>query len=130
MSVILNKKGSFMIEAVLSFMLFLLIFTGILEVFSLVESKLYVEKISREVCHEAAITSVDEANLIKDMFKLQYFNEQERPYVIIDNLAVKNNYICCRVVYYHPAFKYIFPEGKGRLEVSATTIFPRDTRHK
>lgn len=41
---ILNEKGSFMIEAVLSFMLFLIIFTGIIEVFSLVESKLYVEK--------------------------------------------------------------------------------------
>jgi len=43
----LDQRGSFMIEAVLSFMLFLIIFMGVIEVLNLVESKLYVEKISR-----------------------------------------------------------------------------------
>jgi len=47
----LDQRGSFMIEAVLSFMLFLIIFMGVIEVLNLVESKLYVEKISREVCY-------------------------------------------------------------------------------
>ena len=113
-----DQRGSFMIEAVLSFLLFLIIFVGIIEVLSLVESKLYVEKISREVCYEAAITSVEEANQIRDMFILQYFNdEEERQYVHIQDLTQgsTDEYIYCYVSYYHPPFKYIFPEkDKGR----------------
>ncbi len=107
-----------MIEAVLSFLLFLIIFVGIIEVLSLVESKLYVEKISRAVCYEAAITSVEETNQIRDMFTLQYFDdEEERQYVHIQDLTQgsTDEYIYCYVTYYHPPFKYIFPEkDKGR----------------
>jgi hypothetical protein len=113
-----DQRGSFMIEAVLSFLLLLIILVGINEVLSLVESKLYVEKISRAVCYEAAITSVEEANQIRDMFILQYFNdEEERQYVHIQDLTQgsTDEYIYCYVSYYHPPFKYIFPEkDKGR----------------
>mgnify|MGYP001238734931 FL=1 len=77
MFLIKDQRGSFMIEAVLSFLLFLIIFTGVIEVLFLVESKLYVEKISRAVCYEAAITSVEETNQIRDMFTLQYFDDEE-----------------------------------------------------
>ena len=118
MFLIKDQRGSFMIEAVLSFLLFLIIFTGVIEVLFLVESKLYVEKKSRAVCYEAAITSVEETNQIRDMFTLQYFDdEEERQYVHIQDLTQgsTDEYIYCYVTYYHPPFKYIFPEkDKGR----------------
>ncbi len=128
-----DEKGSFMVEAVLSFILFLVIFLGIIEVLSLVESKLYVEKISREVCHEASITTLDDANVIKDNFKLQYFNKHERPYVYIEDLNANstNETIYCYVVYYHPPFKHIYTsnnEGR-RKPIEARTVFPRHESH-
>lgn len=129
----LDQRGSFMIEAVLSFMLFLIIFMGVIEVLNLVESKLYVEKISREVCYEAAVTSVEEANQIRDMFKLQYFDEEERPYVYIQDLTQgsTDEYIYCYVAYYHPPFKYLFPDvDKERRLIGAETIFPRQEPYK
>lgn len=122
-----------MIEAVLSFMLFLIIFMGVIEVLYLVESKLYVEKISRAVCYEAAITSIEEANQIRDMFKMQYFDEEEQQYVYIQDLAQgsTDKYIYCYVAYYHPPFRYIFPEvDKGRRLIDAATIFPRQEPYK
>lgn len=123
-----------MIEAVLSFILFLVIFLCIIEILSLVESKLYVEKISREVCHEASITSVDEANAIKDNFKLQYFKESERPYVHIEDLNTSSTkeMIYCYVVYYHPPFKHIYPaeNRERRKPIEAKSIFPRHENYK
>lgn len=122
-----------MIEAVLSFMLFLIIFMGVIEVLYLVESKLYVEKISRAVCYEAAITSIEEANQIRDMFKMQYFDEEEQQYVYIQDLTQgsTNEHIYCYVSYYHPPFQYIFPEkDKGRRLIDAATIFPRQEPYK
>lgn len=131
---ILNEKGSFMIEAVLSFMLFLIIFTGIIEVFSLVESKLYVEKISRDICHEAAITSINDANAVKELFVKQYFPEEERPYVYIEDLNKysTDNHIHCYVAYYHKPFKFIFPSDNNgrRVAIDATSIFPNHTSRK
>jgi len=122
-----------MLEAVLSFMLFLIIFMGVIEVLYLVESKLYVEKISRAVCYEAAITSIEEANQIRDMFKMQYFDEEEQQYVYIQDLTQgsTDKYIYCYVAYYHPPFRYIFPEvDKGRRLIDAATIFPRQEPYK
>ncbi len=130
---LLDQRGSFMLEAVLSFMLFLIIFMGVIEVLYLVESKLYVEKISRAVCYEAAITSIEEANQIRDMFKMQYFDEEEQQYVYIQDLTQgsTDKYIYCYVAYYHPPFRYIFPEvDKGRRLIDAATIYPRQTPSK
>ena len=129
-----DEKGSFIIEAVLSFMLFIIIFMAVFEVFLMVEKKLYVEKLSREIGYEAAITSVDEANDIKGLFAHQYFSEEEIPYLFIEDLNrySSDDHIHCYVAYYHRPFKYIFPsaENEGRKLISATSIFPRQTPFK
>ena len=96
-----DENGSFMVEAILSFMLFIIIFMAVFEVLLLVEKKLYVEKLSREIGYEAAITSTDEANEVKGLFAHQYFIEEEIPYLFIEDLNrySSDDHIHCYVAY-------------------------------
>ena len=124
-----TEKGSIMVETVATCLILTIIMLGCFETFSLINSKLKVQRIAREGAREAAINYNGEGlDLAKAKAKdiADQYLPQTNPDidVYINKVNGEDANVVCSVSLDYKFVQYFRKDGIGGKKINATAIYP------
>jgi len=119
-----SQNGTVMIETVLSCLLLIVFFFGFIELFHVIQSDIYVQRIAREGAREASLTGDTAIGRAKaEELVRQYFGTANA--ARIDMEVTQDSAVICTATYKYKPFKMLSQNGyKREVILNGQAVFP------